>query len=232
MPVEQLSGVTVVIIIAVCVEAFIVLLIFARRQIMRFSLRNRRGPHTHIGLGAPKALRREVDRKLDYIPFVKYEPSTSSNNPHHFYRAKALEDYRSFERDLFRHYPSFARIAGSNIRSFLSSCLSGPLSRVDPRLIHQISDDYSDARYHYGEFGSIRYEQYASRLDALRKEVLKHPGSIRGSSGRHPSGAGGPPLNISNNKLSGEENLPLQRLGSSAVLVVGPESAGSNGTAV
>nr|ACO11698.1 C1orf43 homolog [Caligus rogercresseyi] len=231
MPVEQLSGVTVVIIIAVCVEAFIVLLIFARRQIMRFSLRNRRGPHTHIGLGAPKALRREVDRKLDYIPYVKYEPPPQTRSPVQLYRIKALEDYRSFEKDLFKHYPSFARIAGSNIRSFLNSCLSGPLSRVNSKLIHQICDDYSDARLHYGEFGEARYKIYASRLEALRREVFRGPSpSSAKSHHRHQE------HHMTTNRLSleipgQEESVPLKRMGSSTVLVMGNE-AYSGSTAV
>lgn len=49
MPAEQLSGTIVVIIIAVGVQGCIMLFIFAKRQIMRFALRSRRGPHTSIG---------------------------------------------------------------------------------------------------------------------------------------------------------------------------------------
>jgi hypothetical protein len=46
---EELSGVTVVIIIGLGVLTFILLFIFAKRQIMRFALRSRRGPHVPIG---------------------------------------------------------------------------------------------------------------------------------------------------------------------------------------
>ena len=52
---EQLSGVAVVIIIAVGVQTFIMLFIFAKRQIMRFTLRSRRGPHVSVGQGGVKA---------------------------------------------------------------------------------------------------------------------------------------------------------------------------------
>ena len=71
---EQLSGVAVVIIIAVGVQTFIMLFIFAKRQIMRFSLRSRRGPHVSVGQGGVKAFRREIDRRLDYASHIKYEP--------------------------------------------------------------------------------------------------------------------------------------------------------------
>ena len=71
---EQLSGVAVVIIIAVGVQTFIMLFIFAKRQIMRFTLRSRRGPHVSVGQGGVKAFRREIDRRLDSASHIKYEP--------------------------------------------------------------------------------------------------------------------------------------------------------------
>ena len=52
--VQQLSGTIVVIIIAVGFQACIILFIFAKRQIQRFALRNRRGPHMSIGHGKLK----------------------------------------------------------------------------------------------------------------------------------------------------------------------------------
>eukprot|EP00092_Neocalanus_flemingeri_P037394 GFUD01040719.1.p1 GENE.GFUD01040719.1~~GFUD01040719.1.p1 ORF type:complete len:137 (+),score=43.66 GFUD01040719.1:79-489(+) len=73
-PPEQLSGVAVVIIIAVGVQTFIMLFIFAKRQIMRFTLRSRRGPHVSVGQGGVKAFRREIDRRLDYASHMRYEP--------------------------------------------------------------------------------------------------------------------------------------------------------------
>lgn len=51
---KDLSGGTVVIIIAGGILTFILLFIFAKRQIMRFALRSRRGPHVPVGHGAKK----------------------------------------------------------------------------------------------------------------------------------------------------------------------------------
>lgn len=51
---SELSGVMVVIIIGGGVLLFIVLFIFAKRQIMRFTLRSRRGPHVPVGHDAKK----------------------------------------------------------------------------------------------------------------------------------------------------------------------------------
>ena len=72
MPAEQLSGTIVVIIIAIGVQGCIMLTIFAKRQIMRFALRNRRGPHTSLGQGVPKPLRRDIERYLDYVPYIRW----------------------------------------------------------------------------------------------------------------------------------------------------------------
>lgn len=58
---QELSGVTVVIIIASGVLLFILLFIFAKRQIMRFALRSRRGPHVPIGHDAKKV-------KINHVP--------------------------------------------------------------------------------------------------------------------------------------------------------------------
>lgn len=51
---QQLSTVTVVIIITGGVLTFLLLFIFAKRQIMRFTLRSHRGPHTPLGYDANK----------------------------------------------------------------------------------------------------------------------------------------------------------------------------------
>jgi len=51
---EELSGITIVIFIAAGVLTILLLFIFAKRQIMRFALRSRRGPHIPIGHDAKK----------------------------------------------------------------------------------------------------------------------------------------------------------------------------------
>ena len=51
---EQLSGVMIIIIIGGGVLTFVMLFVFAKRQIMRFTLRSRRGPHVPVGNDAKK----------------------------------------------------------------------------------------------------------------------------------------------------------------------------------
>ena len=71
---QQLSGTIVVIIIAVGVQACIIVFIFLKRQVQRLAMRHRRGPYTSVCSGAPKVLRRETDRLLNYVQEIRHEP--------------------------------------------------------------------------------------------------------------------------------------------------------------
>lgn len=177
MPVEQLSGVTVVIIIAVCVEWFIVLFIFAKRQITRFALRNKRGPHTHLGQGAPKQLRKEADRRLDYVPYIKHEPPTSRLIADEAlkYRSLTASDYAAFETELARLHPNYARLPGTDVRAFLLKCqrqaVQGPLRDAEPRDVHLVCDLYSHARHHFEPYGQQQYRLFKATLERLWKGI-------------------------------------------------------------
>lgn len=181
--VEQLSGVAVVIIIAVGVQGCIILFIFAKRQIMRFALRNKRGPHSHIAQGGPKMLRREIDRQLDYVPYIKHEPRVEcrkydamnpSNKPKHYFRLKTMEQLRSFEYDIACYSVNYSRALGVNHRSHLLNCTNGPLLGVSTHLIHQICDDYEAARHHYDDYGPERYKVFIQRLSQLRDALQQN----------------------------------------------------------
>lgn len=53
---QELSGVMVIIIIGGGVLMSIILFIFAKRQIMRFTIRSRRGPHVPVGNDSKKVI--------------------------------------------------------------------------------------------------------------------------------------------------------------------------------
>uniref|UniRef100_A0A2S2R6E4 Uncharacterized protein n=1 Tax=Sipha flava TaxID=143950 RepID=A0A2S2R6E4_9HEMI len=112
---QQLSGVTVVIFIAGGILTFILLFIFAKRQIMRFALRSRRGPHVPIGHDGKKTLKREIERRIEVIPKICFEPKLLAIDqdddrskyilpppaelndkplPAHYYRMKAVDDVK------------------------------------------------------------------------------------------------------------------------------------------
>jgi len=183
--VQQLSGTIVVIIIAVGVQACIILFIFAKRQIQRFALRNRRGPHMSIGHGGPKALRREADKLLDYVQYIKHEPILEPL-PHDSqdFRRLLIISFQSFEYELGNYSQYYIRPPCGNVRAHMISCLHGPLSGCETKLIHQVCDDYNSARHHYEEIDNNKYQIFLERLNSLRtalkanKLVKPHPSPL------------------------------------------------------
>ena len=175
---EQLSGVAVVIIIAVGVQTFIMLFIFAKRQIMRFTLRSRRGPHVSVGQGGVKAFRREIDRRLDYASHIKYEPVLSrpgqaDSLPHH-YRLLAVDKVSELDLVITKYDSDLCRPAGANVRAFLTECLAGPLVGTDPRQIHNLCDLLDHARHNYKPFGQMELNNLLNILAELKTIVTRN----------------------------------------------------------
>lgn len=170
-------GLPVVVIVAVGVQTLIMLFIFAKRQIVRFALRNRRGPHVSVGQGCVKLLRREIDRRLDYAAHIRHEPmlacqgEESSNRQ---YRAVAVDRLKELDKVIAGYDTDYNRAAGSNIRSFLIECLAGPLCGLDPKDIHRFCDFYDKARHCYKPFGSSELEMYESLLSQLKTVVREN----------------------------------------------------------
>ena len=156
---QQLSGTIVVIIIAMAVQVCIMLVIVVKRQIMRFALRNRRGPHTHIGQGAPKVFRRETDRQLEYVAYIRHEPGPyelEGDESNH--RVCALKELRALEEEIASYNVSYLRPPCGNMRSFLLNCTHGPLLGVDSHHIHLLCDEYEHARHHYEAFDESKFK--------------------------------------------------------------------------
>jgi len=171
---EQLSGVAVVIIIAVGVQTFIMLFIFAKRQIMRFTLRSRRGPHVSVGQGGVKSFRREIDRRLDYASHIKYEPVLSRPGQAQHFRLLAVDKLSELDSEIASYDRDLARPAGANIRSYLIECLAGPLVGTEPRLVHSLCDMLEHARHSYKPFGQLELNNYINLLAELKTVVSRN----------------------------------------------------------
>ncbi|XP_073995714.1 protein C1orf43 homolog [Rhodnius prolixus] len=210
---EKLSGVMVVIIIAGGVLTFILLFIFAKRQIMRFALRSRRGPHVPVGHGAKKALKKEIHRRIELVPKIVYEPRVSdesnskyilppgSSVPPFYYRLKACDDVKLLEKEICRQdITSAGRHPSESLRAYLLNNLASPLGGPGSRLIHQFCDLYEHARHDPADFADDEYHVYSRILlkliDAAR--LLK---SFGGS--RKTSPLGTPQKNKCQDKFSG-----------------------------
>ena len=173
---KELSGVMIVLIIGGGVLTFIILFIFAQRQIMRFALRSRRGPHVPVGQSAKKSLKKEIERRLDCIQQnIYYEPQLihdddsryilrpDANLPPYYYRLKAVDDIKILEKEIQKQDGSIRQNRDS-LRSFLLTTLAAPMNGSGQRLIHQFCDLYEHARHDPSEFSNDEYEAYRRLL--------------------------------------------------------------------
>ncbi|XP_022920096.2 protein C1orf43 homolog isoform X1 [Onthophagus taurus] len=197
---EALSGVTVVIIIGLGVLTFLLLFIFAKRQIMRFALRSTRGPHIPIGHDASKVLRRNIETYIDIIQRISCEPLLLSVNnsryivcptqqvSNHYYRLKAVDDIKLLEKEITKQDKDLVRQPNENLRAYLLSTLAAPLNGSGQRLIHQFCDLYEHARHDPNNFMEDEYQTYSRLLLKLidAAKMLKSFNSRRSSPNRTP----------------------------------------------
>ncbi|CAK1584049.1 unnamed protein product [Parnassius mnemosyne] len=185
----------IIFIISGGVLTFVILFIFAKRQITRFALRSRRGPHVPIGTDAKKSLKKEIERRIEAIPRIVYEPRLLSAEPSHYilepqqpyhYRFRAVDDVKTLEEEIRRQEPGLRRRAGESLRSFLLASLAAPLDGRGQKLVHQLCDAYECARHHPAPFAEDEYRAYArlllKLLDAAR--LLKSVGACGRSAAR------------------------------------------------
>ncbi|KAK3912283.1 Protein C1orf43-like protein [Frankliniella fusca] len=199
--VEQLSGVTVVIFIACGVLTVFLLFIFAKRQIMRFALRSRRGPHVALGHDADKGLRSELERRLDVIPRIVNEPKLinkddaryilppGSTIPPYYYRLKAVDDVKTLEMEILKQDSNMHRHPTENLRAFLLSSLAAPLDGSGQKMVHQFCDMYEHARHDPADFGEEEYQAYSRlflKLIDVAKLLKSFPNSRKTSPNRTP----------------------------------------------
>lgn len=175
---DQLSGVAVIICIAFGVMTFILLFIFAKRQITRFTLKSRHGPHVPIGYDAPKTLRQEIDRKLEIVKNIQCKPKLfnddfkyieNNKSLNYVHRMKVVDIIASLENKLLSS-DSCKRLPNQDMRHYLLFLAqSGSLVGCDIQLIHKFVDIYDHARHEPEEFN---YEHYISFIE-LMEQIYK-----------------------------------------------------------
>uniref|UniRef100_A0A182NSG1 Uncharacterized protein n=1 Tax=Anopheles dirus TaxID=7168 RepID=A0A182NSG1_9DIPT len=205
---EELSGVMIVLIIGGGVLGVTMCFIFAKRQIVRFTLRQRRGPHVAVGHDAKKvervqtwqnSIKKEIERRLDCIQKIYYEPQLLWNDqqkddekyilkpdttlPPYYWRMKAVDDVKELEREIAKQ-DGATRHPRDSMRAFLLTTLAAPLNGSGQRLIHQFCDMYEHARHDPNEFGEEEYQSYQRLLKKLSEatKMLKSYSSSRKSS--------------------------------------------------
>ncbi|XP_036200146.1 protein C1orf43 homolog isoform X2 [Myotis myotis] len=198
-----LSGVNVVLVMAYGSLVFVLLFIFVKRQIMRFAMKSRRGPHVPVGHNAPKDLKEEIDIRLSRVQDIKYEPQlladddarllqldTQANQScyNYLYRMKALDAIRASEIPFHAEGRHPRSLMGKNFRSYLLDLrnTSTPFKGVRKALIDTLLDGYETARYGTGVFGQREYLRYQEALSELATVVKARSGN---SQRQHQSAA-------------------------------------------
>ncbi|XP_010642249.1 uncharacterized protein C1orf43 homolog isoform X2 [Fukomys damarensis] len=180
-----LSGVNVVLVMAYGSLVFVLLFIFVKRQIMRFAMKSRRGPHVPVGHNAPKDLKEEIDIRLSRVQDIKYEPQLLADDDARLLQLETQGNQKIPFQAEGRHPRS---LMGKNFRSYLLDLrnTSTPFKGVRKALIDTLLDGYETARYGTGVFGQSEYLRYQEALSELATVVRARVGS---SQRQHQSAA-------------------------------------------
>ncbi|XP_046710629.1 protein C1orf43 homolog isoform X7 [Silurus meridionalis] len=170
---SPLSGVNVVLVMTYGSLVFVLLFIFVKRQIMRFAMKSRRGPHALVGHNAPKQLKAEIDSQLAKVNNICYEPWLLASDderlkhcgqngigfPELARSPSALTGpcYRKWLLDLHRSH------------SLIKSSHSG--------LIDRLLEGYNNARHGTAVFGEVEFLKYKEDLAELAAIVKVHSSS-------------------------------------------------------
>ncbi|XP_030321098.1 uncharacterized protein C1orf43 homolog [Calypte anna] len=195
-----LSGVNVVLVMAYGSLVFVLLFIFVKRQIMRFAMKSRRGPHVPVGQHAPKDLKEEIDIRLSRVQDIKYEPQLLAEDDsrllqletqgcyNYLYRMKALDAIRTSEIPFHAEgrYPK--SLIGKNFCAYLLELRnsSSSFKGIRKALVDSLLDGYESARYGTGVFGKTEYLKYQDALNELANMTKARGGS---SQRQHQSAA-------------------------------------------
>ncbi|XP_068189586.1 protein C1orf43 homolog [Antennarius striatus] len=195
-----LSGVNVVLVMAYGSLVFVLLFIFVKRQIMRFAMRSRRGPHAPIGHNAPKGLREEIDSRLSKVQEIRFEPRLLSEEDdrlkqqiscfNYLYRMKALDAIRDSGIPLQEISRSPSAFTGRSFRSWLLELRNSHSLIKSSRsaLIDRLLEGYDSARHGTGVFGEAEFLEYQQALSELA-DVVKAYSSTTSLDKHHQSAA-------------------------------------------
>ncbi|XP_059179051.1 protein C1orf43 homolog [Physella acuta] len=174
---EEFSHVSVVLFIASGALVFMLLFLFAKRQIMRFALKSARKPHVTIGSDAPKVLREKINQQLKMTENICYEPTllseqvqnaaTSTENTY-YYRMKALDAFSNAVTTLHWSESSVPRReAKQTIQLFLYCLCPSAAGNKEATIIEKFASWYLHARHSPANFGEKEFIKYMELLDRV-----------------------------------------------------------------
>ncbi|XP_036449882.1 protein C1orf43 homolog isoform X2 [Colossoma macropomum] len=168
-----LSGVNVVLVMAYGSLVFVLLFIFVKRQIMRFAMKSRRGPHVPLGHNAPKGLREKIDSHLSKVNDIRYEPRLLSEDDDRL-RHRGQNDISAHDLGCTgsaltgRHYRKWL-LGLRNSHSLFKSSHSS--------LVDRLLEGYDNVRHGTGVFGEAEFLKYKEDLTELAALIKVHSSS-------------------------------------------------------
>ncbi|XP_058503327.1 protein C1orf43 homolog isoform X1 [Solea solea] len=189
-----LSSINVVLVMAYGSLIFVLLFIFVKRQIMRFAVKSRRGPHVPLGHNAPKELRQQIEAKLCQVQKIHFEPRLLSPDDDrlkrretgsydNLYRMKALDAIRDTDLPFHELGGTSAAVTGKRFRTWLLELRNSHCMFRDSQisLIDKVLDGYSKARHGAEAFGEAEFLNYQEALNELAT-IVKSQSSRSSSS--------------------------------------------------
>jgi len=176
---DQLSGITIIYLIAIGLQVFILLFIFAKRQIMRFAWSYRKAPSAPIGHGAPKALKKQTINYINSVGKIYYEPLMMENAKEeslHLYRYKTIDEFRHLYRELSEaNLGPMAPLPPSCPISKFVACLrdNGWLSGVRDERVDRMTFLYNKARYTSAPFSREEFIEFSKILASIVADVRR-----------------------------------------------------------
>ncbi|XP_067457586.1 protein C1orf43 homolog isoform X2 [Thunnus thynnus] len=187
----RLSSVNVVLVMAYGSLVFVLLFIFVKRQIMRFAMKSRRGPHVPLGHNAPKELRQEIEAKLCQVQKIHFEPRLLSPDDDrlkqreqsgccdYLYRMRALDAVRDTDLPFRQLGGTSTAVTGKRFRTWLLQLRNSHCMSRDSQssLIDTVLDGYNRARHGAEAFGEAEFLKYQEALTELASVVKSHSSS-------------------------------------------------------
>ncbi|XP_041708136.1 protein C1orf43 homolog isoform X2 [Coregonus clupeaformis] len=186
---SPLSSVNVVLVMAYGSLVFVLLFIFVKRQIMRFAMKSRRGPHVPLGHNAPKELRQEIDSCLSKVQEIRFEPRLLSEHDDrlqnggcydYLYRMRALDAIRDSDIPFSELGGTPTAVTGRRFRAWLLDLRNSHSLFRSSRssLIDTLLEGYHNARHGTGVFGKAELVKYKEALNELASVVKSQSSSI------------------------------------------------------
>ncbi|KAJ3597750.1 hypothetical protein NHX12_001267 [Muraenolepis orangiensis] len=184
-PDSPLSSVNVVLVMAYGSLVFVLLFILVKRQVMRFAMKTRRGPHVPLGHNAPKDLRQEIDAKLNMVQKIQFEPRLispvderlkykgQSGCYDYIYRMRALDAIRDTDFPFHELGGTSTAVTGKRFRTWLLDLRNSHtfFCHTNRPLIDTVLEGYNCARHGPEEFGEAEYLKYRESLTKLASVV-------------------------------------------------------------